>query len=127
VVDRITFALLLRKRQQPVMQLLQDIFGLILQFSKLSRQRALGMEREIGTDDQIKEVYQAFRKKVGVFISVCRGLNEKKGYGERRPLDGRKLGEQGLFDDSDLAEENTLGQLLARLEMSNYYSRTVNI
>jgi hypothetical protein len=32
-----------------------------------------------------------------------------------------------LFDSEELAEENTIVQLLARLEMSNYYSRPVNI
>ena len=127
VVDRIMFALLLRKRQQPVMQLLQDIFGLILQFSKNYRKRALGIQESVGAGDDIREIYRAFRKKVGVFISVCRGLNEKKGYGEARLIDERKLGEQGLFDASDLTEENTIGHLLARLEMSNYYSRTVDI
>jgi len=127
VVDRIMFALLLRKRQQPIMQLLQEIFGLILQFSKHSRQKALGIERKVGADDDVRELYRAFRKKVGVLISVCRGLNERKGYGDRKPIGGRKLGEQGLFDASDLTEENTIGHLLVRLEMSNYYSSTVDI
>lgn len=127
VVDRIMFALLLRKRQHPVMQLLQEIFGLILRFSKHSRQRALGIKRTVGADDEVRVMYRAFRKKVGIFVKVCRGLNEKRGYGEKRPMDGRKLGEEGLFDTRDLAEENTIGHLLARLEMSNYYSRTVDI
>lgn len=127
VVDRIMFALLLRKRQQPVMQLLEDIFGLILQFSKHSRQRALGIERKAGADDEVRQMYRTFRKKVSVFITVCRGLNEKKGYGEKRSMDGKMLGGEGLFDPSDLAEENTIGHLLARLEMSNYYSRPVDI
>jgi hypothetical protein len=109
------------------MQLLQEIFGLILRFSKHSRQRALGIKRTVGADDEVRVMYRAFRKKVGIFIKVCRGLNEKRGYGEKRPMDGRKLGEEGLFDTGDLAEENTIGHLLARLEMSNYYSRTVDI
>jgi hypothetical protein len=126
MVDRIMFALLLRKRQQPVMQLLQEIFGLILQFSKHSRQRALGIKRKVGADDEVRAMYRGFRKKVEVFISVCRGLSDKKEYGVRLPLDGRKLGGESLFDPSDLAEENTIGHLLARLEMSNYYSKTVD-
>jgi hypothetical protein len=117
---------LLRKRQQPVMQLLQEIFGLILQFSKHSRQRALGIKRKLGADDEVRAMYRGFRKKVGVFISVCRGLSDKKGYGVVRPLDGRKLSGESLFDPSDLAEENTIGHLLARLEMSNYYSKTLD-
>ena len=123
VLDRIMFALLLRKRQQPVMRLLEEIFTLILQFSKHSRERALGAKRKIGEDSEVREMYMRFRKKVGVFITVCRGLSEKKGYGEKRILDTGKAKQQGMFDGNDLAEENTILQLLSRLEMSNYYSK----
>lgn len=126
VLDRIMFALLLRKRQQPVMKLLEEIFTLILQFSKHSRERALGLKRKVGADYEVKEMYLKYRKKVGIFITVCRGLSEKKGYGEKRSMDG-KVGPGGLFDGDDLAEENTVAQLLARLEMSNYYSKTVDV
>jgi hypothetical protein len=124
VLDRIMFALLLRKRQKPVMQLLEEIFTLVLQFSKHSRQRALG---QVGADDEVREMYLKFRKKVGVFITVCRGLSEKKGYGEKRSMDKKILGQGGLFDGDDLAEENTIAHLVTRLEMSNYYSRTVDV
>jgi hypothetical protein len=126
VLDRIMFALLLRKRQQPVMKLLEEIFTLILQFSKHSRERALGLKRKVGADDEVRDMYLKYRKKVGIFITVCRGLSEKKGYGEKRSMNG-KVGPGGLFDGDDLAEENTVAQLLARLEMSNYYSRTVHV
>lgn len=127
VLDRIMFTLLLRKRQQPVMQIVLEIFALILQFSKYSRQKALNLEQKADLDDEVKDMYRSFRKNVGVFITVCKGLNEKKGYGEKRPLDGKKLGEHGLFDTGELADENTLGHLLAKLEMSNYYSKPVDV
>ncbi|TVY62911.1 Gamma-tubulin complex component [Lachnellula suecica] len=127
VLDRIMFALLLRKRQQPVMKLLEEIFTLILQFSKHSRERALGLKRKVGADDEVREMYLKYRKKVSIFITVCRGLSEKKGYGEKRSMDGKVAGQGGLFDGDELAEENTVAQLLARLEMSNYYSRTVGL
>lgn len=127
VVDRILFTLLLRKRQQPVMKLLEEIFTLILQFAKHSRESALGMKSKVGADDEVRNMYLRFRKKVGVFIAVCKGLTEKKGYGEKKFLDTKMSGQGGLFDDHDLAEENTIGQLLARLEMSNYYSKVVNV
>lgn len=124
VLDRIMFALLLRKRQQPVMNLLEEIFTLILQFSKHSRERAIGLQKDSANDD-LKTLYLRFRKKVGVFITVCRGLSEKKGYGERKMVDSRMTAEEGLFDGDDLAEENTIVQLLTKLEMSNYYSKSV--
>ncbi|KAM3077232.1 hypothetical protein ACMFMG_003304 [Clarireedia jacksonii] len=116
VLDRIMFALLLRKRQKPVMKLLEEIFGLILQFSKVSG----------AGGDEIKDIYAKFRKKVGVFITVCRGLSEKKGYGEREP-GGRMIGAGGLFDGGDLVEENTIGQLVLRLEMSGYYIKGMGL
>ncbi|KAL2061922.1 hypothetical protein VTL71DRAFT_7300 [Oculimacula yallundae] len=126
VLDRIMFALLLRKRQQPVMNLLEEIFTLILQFSKHSRERALQPQQESANAD-FKSLYLRFRKKVGVFITVCRGLSEKKGYGERKMADSRSAEQEGLFDGNDLAEENTIVQLLTKLEMSNYYSRSVDM
>ena len=124
VLDRIMFALLLRKRQQPIMQLLEEIFSLILQFSKYSRQRALGVEKAEGAGEEVKEMYLKFRRKVGVFITVCRGLSEKKGYGEKRASDTRAA---GLFEGDDLVEGNTIVHLLTRLEMSNYYSKPVKV
>jgi hypothetical protein len=85
------------------------------------------VKRNVGPDLEVREMYLRFRRKVEVFITVCRGLSEKKGYGERRAADMKGLGEVGLFDCDELAEENTIVQLLARLEMSNYYSRPVNL
>ncbi|KAK0102807.1 hypothetical protein ONS95_000994 [Cadophora gregata] len=126
VLDRIMFSLLLRKRQQPVMNLLEEIFALVLQFSKLSRERDLVIQEESANDD-LMTLYLRFRKKVEVFINVCRGLSEKKGYGERKIADSRTTAQEGLFDGDDLAEENTILQLLTKLEMSNYYSKSVNL
>jgi len=123
VLDRIMFALLLRKRQQPVLKLLEEIFGLVLQFSKHTRQRTLDTERNSEADDELKEIFVKFQKKVRVFVTVCRGLSEKKGYGEKRVLDTRMSGQGVLFDGDDLVEENTIAHLLVRLEISNYYSR----
>jgi hypothetical protein len=72
-------------------------------------------------------MYFRFRKKVGIFVAVCRSLSEKKGYGEKKLAGGRDTRLGGLFDGDELVEENTLTQLLSRLEMTNYYSRTVDI
>ena len=126
MLDRVMFALLLRKRQQPVMKLLEEIFTLILQFAKHSREKALGLEQN-GAGGKIREMYRKYRQKVGVFIMVCRGLSEKKGYGKMRTVDARTSEQGGLFDGNDLAEENTISQLLARLELTDYYSQPVNV
>ncbi|KAJ8064158.1 hypothetical protein OCU04_006510 [Sclerotinia nivalis] len=126
VLDKMLFALLLRKRQKPVMQLLEEIFSIILRFSKHERERALGTRRnggDTGKDENIRVLYGKFRKRVGVFITVCRGLSEKKGYGEK--IFDTRPGSAGLFDAADLAEENTVGQLVLRLEMSGYYLKGI--
>lgn len=122
VLDRIMFSLFLRKRQQPIMKLLEEIFTLILQFAKHSREQALGEEKSIGVDSEVKDMYLRFRKKVEVFITVCRGLSEKKGYGEKGINTSVTSQPVGLFDSEELEEENTIVQLVALLDMSNYYS-----
>ncbi|KAI1775323.1 Spc98 family-domain-containing protein [Hypoxylon cercidicola] len=81
MLDRIMHTLLLRKRQQPIMKLLEDIFALILKFSKIARSEALGQETSSkGVPSSYKSLYDAFKKKVDVFITVCRGLLEKGGH-----------------------------------------------
>lgn len=123
VLDRILFATLLRNRQEPVLKLLEDIFALILTFARYCSSRASGKRKESDDDEEIKQVYAQFRGKLAVFVNVCRGLSEKKGYGSKRGVVSD--GEHGLFDSEDLNEdgENSIGQLLLRLEMTDYYSR----
>lgn len=118
VLDRIMFTLLLRKRQQPVMKLLEDIFTIILGFASRSRKTDSTTENEVG------DMYRRFQRKVKTFLTVCRGLSEKRGYGERAETEARAVDAGGLFDADELAEENTVAQLVARFEMSDYYLET---
>jgi len=125
VLDRMLFATFLRNRQEQVLRLLEDIFTLILKFARYYRARASGKRKDPEDDEEIKQIYTEFRKKIGVFVSVGRGLSEKKGYGVK----GRVVldGEHGLYGSEDLNEdgENSIGQLLLRLEMTDYYSRNL--
>lgn len=105
-LDDIMTSLLLRKRQQPVLALLEEIFTLILRFAKKARLRAEGGQ-DAGPQE-MKDLYKAFRAKIEVFLTVVRGMTEKAGYGQRR--DGR-------------ATENSIVMLLLLLDMSNYYVR----
>ncbi|KAI9877847.1 MAG: hypothetical protein M1830_002650 [Pleopsidium flavum] len=126
VLDRIMFATLLRKRQEQVLQLLEDIFTMILRFARYSRKLASGEKRRPGDDEEVRQMYARFRKRVGVFVSVCRGLSEKKGYGDRKRMNLND--DHGLFGSEDLDEdgENSIGQLLLRLEMTGYYSKSLS-
>lgn len=99
MLDEMMFALLLRKRHEMVMGLLEEIFGLVLVFA--TRERS--SER---VNISASEEYASFRKKIKVFVSVCRGLSE------------RKLGSVG-----GEVEGGGVDMLLLRLEMSGYYSK----
>ena len=117
LLDRLMFTLILRKRQAQVMKLLEEIFSLILVFARYTRTEAT--TRDMGHSDSIKvdlkETYGKFKKKVGIFLSVCRGLSERRGEGGSQRYDeGEELGEDG---------GNPIGQLLLDFEMSGFYAK----
>lgn len=103
VLDRMLQTCLLRKRQVQVMALLEEIWSLILAFAKVLRQRPERWE------DEVRELYEKWRKKVRVFTTVCRGLNERTG--------GRS---KGLF----AKEEGRIDRLEVGLDMNGYYMRS---
>lgn len=115
LLDRLLFTLILRKRQAQVMKLLEDIFSLILVFARHVRTEAAQDMGHSGLMVDLKETYEKFKRKVRVFISVCRGLSERRGEG----------GTSGHDAGGELTEEggNTIGQLLLDFEMSGFYAR----
>ncbi|KAI1142123.1 Spc97/Spc98 family protein [Hypoxylon sp. FL0543] len=120
MLDHIMHTLLLRKRQQPVMKLLEDIFSLILKFSKVACSEASGKEGSYAHDSSPKSLYDTFKKKVDVFITVCRALLEKGGHtGKPARDDVMTDGRRG----EGVKEENTIDRLLIKLEMSGYYGQ----
>ncbi|KAH8681019.1 Spc98 family-domain-containing protein [Xylariales sp. PMI_506] len=116
-LDQIMHTLLLRKRQQPVLKVLEDIFTLILSFSKFARLRAMGAPPEQLGESSPADLYMAFRKKVDIFITVCRGLSERSGHRSVPKRDELTSNEK----DHGSKDENTIDQLLIVLEMSGYY------
>jgi hypothetical protein len=133
MLDQIMNTLLLRKRQQPVLKLLEDIFSLILTFSRLSRMKALGKGVSLsqspgsepeGSSSSSKELYHAFKKKVDVFITVCRGMSEKGGgHGSSNQTRNDVImnNDEGKHTGGPKEESNTIDRLLMQLEMSGYY------
>jgi len=99
-LDSILFSLLLRRRQRKVMALMEEIFELILLFAKKQISETL-------VQGSVRDLYGTLRGKIKVFLSVCRQLTSKKGYGK-----GRGTG-----------EENTLERLDVLLEMNGYFTR----
>lgn len=116
VLDRMMFSLLLRQQQYQVMKLLEEIFGSILIFA-----RHLRSKPTTEVDAKVLDVYHVFKKKLEVFMSVCRGLSDRRGLGGLKNYEFDHGREE--FDKEDISENrgNTLGQLLLRLEMSGYY------
>ncbi|KAF9881359.1 Spc97/Spc98 family protein [Colletotrichum karsti] len=84
VLDRIMLALLLRKRQQPVLKLLEDIFRAILEFAKYARLRVDMRRARSQGESTAKGLYKIFRRNVEVFLTVCKGLSEKGDYGAKK-------------------------------------------
>lgn len=101
MLDDMMFALLLRKRQEMVMGLLEEIFSIVLVFAHRERS---------GDGFDARSDYERFRKKVKVFVSVCRGLSERKAFSG---VGGTAAGDEG----------GGIAGLLLRLEMSGYYTR----
>lgn len=116
VLDRMMFSLLLRQGQAQVMILLEEIFGSILIFA-----RHLRGEPTKEFDAKILGVYHVFKKKLRVFMSVCRGLSERRGPGALKSHEFDHDSEE--FDKEDINQDSgtTIEQLLLRLEMSGYY------
>ncbi|WQF80100.1 Putative gamma-tubulin complex component protein [Colletotrichum destructivum] len=118
-LDRIMLALLLRKRQQPVLKLLDEIFRVILSFAKYSRVRADGRRARSKDDSTARGLYKTFRRNVEVFLTVCKGLSEKGDYGPRKDAVSRTE-DSGRVDSLD---DNPIAQLILKLDMSGYYSK----
>ncbi|KAK6336731.1 hypothetical protein TWF718_009520 [Orbilia javanica] len=121
-LDQMLFATMLRLRQQPVLNLVEEIFGMVLKFAKMVRLQHMGVVDPLTpTDDSaFGKLYGKFRKRVGIFINVARALSERRGYGglAKRESDRSKDAFRG---PGDAAEGGALGQLLIKLEMSTYY------
>ncbi|KAJ9134545.1 Spindle pole body component, partial [Coniochaeta hoffmannii] len=113
-LDEIMSALLLRRRQRPVMGLVEEVFACILGFAKVLRSPGAG------GNEEIRRLYATFRKKVEVFITVCRGLSEQGGNhgGGRRAED---VSAKGRPDD-----ENSIVRLLLLLDTGGHLARKSN-
>lgn len=113
VLRSILSALFLRKRQEPILQLIMDILSIILDFAKCHRDS--GFDGPEGT--KLTEVlYKKLKKKIQIFITVCRGLTERnRGNREKEGGVGSTL--------EGMGEESMVTQLLLRLDINNYYTK----
>jgi hypothetical protein len=104
-LDSIMFSLLLRRRQRKVVALVDEIFEFVLAFAKLQR-GGVKRENEAGGETAtVAELYAKLKGKIRVFLSVCRGLTGKKGYGRK-----------------GTTEENSIERLVVAMEMNSYFA-----
>ncbi|KAI3317455.1 hypothetical protein HD806DRAFT_515121 [Xylariaceae sp. AK1471] len=120
MLDRIMNVLLLRKRQQPILALLEEIFRLILRFSRQVQLEVGGKVEGNASSVIIQELYETFKKKVEVFVTVCRGISEKGGNTGRATKGDLRVDDVRSDSNND---ENTVDRLLVKLDMLGYYSR----
>ena len=121
VLDRMMFTLILRKRQAQVMKLLEEIFSLILQFARHIRSKACEKSEVADSMNDTRQIYERFRKKVRVLISVCRGLSERRGEGGTTAHEAFQVVSRS--DETSEDGGNMMGQLLLKFEMSGFYGR----
>ena len=125
VLERMMFAVFLRKRQEQVMGLLEEVFSTVLVFARFSR-NGFSCSTDGNNDHRtIENTYHHFTKKVRLFVSVCKGLSERRGLGglstHKNILDHDGIRREDMISDG----ENTVGQLLLALDMNGYYSRSL--
>lgn len=119
VLDRIMLSLFLRKRQQPVLNLLEEIFSAVLEYAKFSRTKAIGKNQAPDFDEkqEMHRLYKKFKTKVQIFITVCRALTEKSRSTSNKVSDDLGLKQEGI------GEDHMVAQLLMKLDMNDYYTR----
>lgn len=98
-LDSIMFSILLRKRQRKIMSLIEEIFDYILLFSKMQTSDAQ-------VEESVDSIYSKLKGKIRVFLSVCRGLTGKQGYGKGKGT----------------AEEDSMERLVVAMEMNGYFA-----
>ena len=119
ILDGMMFALMLHKRQEQVMKLLEEIYNLILQFARHIRLQSLAINavESPSNERDLRDLHRKFRKKVRVFVSECRGLSERRG----------SDGTSSALPSGNVAKEdseNTISHLLLKLEISGFYANS---
>ncbi len=122
LLDRMRYSLLLRQRQKPAMKLLEEIFGYVLAFARLSNSNEPAVGDGTGAASiaqEVEVVYARFANTVRQFVALCREMRETRGLGARGP----PAFEEFQREDRAEGRANAMAQLVLRLEMNGYYSQ----
>lgn len=104
----------IRKKQRPVLALVEEIFSFILQFAKASRLIRNGELLHDGGGYDFEQLYHQFKQHLQIFITVCRKLSEK--------TVAETAADSALPDDSvGGGHDSLIDQLLSRLDLESFY------
>lgn len=109
-LDGMMFGLLLRKRQEIVKSLLEEIFGLILDYARSNETGGGPTTDSTNLSEQQEDMYKRWRRKLKVFSGVCKGLSERQGSMGGRSREGPETA-------------NSVERLLVKLDMNGYYTQ----
>lgn len=120
-LDDMSSTLLMLRRQRPVMQVLEDVFALVLRFAAVVGSRPRKTTAGTGKEDidgeaesradEVRRLYGAFKQKADLFTAVCRGLAEKGDLATTMRASG---------DGAHIGDDSVISQLLMKLDMSTY-------
>ena len=104
MLDSMRLGLLVRYKQRDVAQILMQIFELILRFARLLEEKH-DIEAN-NNEPTVEELYNDFGPRVGDFVEGCKELRLKPEYTSSKDY-----------------EEDTIDQLIFRLDMNGRYSK----
>ncbi|KAI4149398.1 MAG: hypothetical protein LQ340_004653 [Diploschistes diacapsis] len=123
MLDQLLFDLLLRNRQEKVMELLVDILGNILEFTQLS---GLEEQKDETLVEEVMALFTAFREKTKLFIAVCKRLSEKGAYkvGKSRDLESMMFTHDWKVSESHF---EGIESLVMMLDINGWYQKQTSL
>lgn len=116
MLHEITSNVFIRKKQRPVLALVEEIFSFILQFAKTRRLIRDGelLHGDVGYN--CEQLYHQFKQHLQIFITVCHKLAEK--------TVAETAGDSALHDDYvGGGHDSLVDQLLSRLDLESFYAK----
>ena len=116
MLDRILFDLLLKRRQQKVMEVLSEIMAHLVDFARLDNETASSLNT-----GETADAFKRFRAKVNLFRAVCKGLCGRSDYlAQAKVPPFPSFTQEWKGNDTD---EQGLSSLLLMLDMNGWYEK----
>lgn len=117
MLQQITQNLFLRKRQAPILELVEGMFTCILKYANYIRLEDLGRLEEIRALQTPDDLYKDLKQHIQMFLVVCRQLLDKAKASSAKKASAAEMDEQGISGAGNLE------QLIAKLDLYEYYTQ----